>query len=114
MGDPHTLNTVATIERQTSVETLKGLLADAVDPEDLVPYAQAFGNQPHLAPLGDLTDILGRIGTDHAASETFAVSVMCGALVKVASAQQRRIEELEARLDERLASKPSEATAAKK
>ena len=109
MGDPHALNTAANIERQTSVETLKGLLADAVEPEDLVPYAEAFGDQPHLAPLGDLTDILGRIGTDHAASETFAVSVMCGALVKVASAQQRRIEVLEERLDERLTSKPKAA-----
>jgi len=110
MGDPHALNTAATIERQTSVETLKGLLADAVDPEDLVPYAEAFGDQPHLAPLGDLTDALDRIGTDHAASETFAVSVMCGALVKVASAQQRRIEELEARLQgEQLTSKPKAA-----
>jgi hypothetical protein len=65
MGDPHTLNTVATIERQTSVEILKRLLSEAVGPEELIPYAEAFGNQPRLVPLGDLTDALERIGTDH-------------------------------------------------
>jgi hypothetical protein len=110
MGDPHTLNTVATIERQTSVEILKKLLSEAVGPEELIPYAEAFGNQPRLVPLGDLTDALERIGTDHAASETFAVSVMCGALVKVASAQQRRIEDLEEQLASEAEPKPKSTT----
>ena len=95
MGSPEMLNTIAEIERITTIANLKALLTDTVDESEYAPYSEMLGNQPHLAPLGDMRDALDRIGTDHAASEVYAVSMMCSALVKIVRAQEVRIEALE-------------------
>ena len=96
MGDPITLNTAAAIERLLAVDTLRELIESVAEESDLKPYSEMFGNQPHLAPLGDIRDTLGRIGKDPGADATFDVSMLVGALVRVVAHQQERIEKLEA------------------
>jgi hypothetical protein len=93
------------------VPDLLRLLTHTVPEEDLPTYGELSPGMPDMAIFGSLADALERVSSDPVARADigYTAIMFAGALVKVVAAAARRIEELEARLDEQLTSKPKAA-----
>ena len=104
MADPRMFDTPVTVGFEEALRDLGSLLAGV--PEAARPFAETYQN-PHLP--GSPASLLEAVSVDNQVRGEHGERVLMLALTKVASAQQRRIEELEARLDEQLTSKPKVA-----
>ena len=104
MADPRMFDTPVTVGFEEALRDLGSLLADV--PEAARPFAETYEN-PHLP--GSPASLLEAVSVDNQVRAEHGERVLMLALTKVAAAQQRRIEDLEARLDEQLTSKPKAA-----
>jgi hypothetical protein len=104
MADPRMFDTPVTVGFEEALRDLRKVLAEV--PEAARPFAETYEN-PHLP--GSPASLLEAVSVDPVVRGEHGEKVLMLALTKVAAAQQRRIEELEARLDERLTRKPKAA-----
>jgi hypothetical protein len=110
VADPRLFDAPVTVGFEEALRDLGSLLADV--PQAARPFAETYQN-PHLP--GSPASLLEAVSVDNQVRGEHGERVLMLALTKVAVAMQRRLQDLEARLQgEQLTSKPSEAPTAKK
>jgi len=105
MADPRMFDTPVTVGFEEALRDLGNLLADV--PEAARPFAEIYQN-PHLP--GSPASLLEAVSVDPMVRGEHGERVLMLALTKVASAQQRRIEDLEEQLASEAEPKPKSTT----
>ncbi len=104
MADPRVFDTPVGVARAEALDALIRLLADV--PEAQETFAERYGND-YLRHHSSATLVVAA-RDDHQVRDTHGLTIMVQALAHVLTAQQKRIEELEA------TAKPAKAKAAKR
>jgi hypothetical protein len=103
MADPRVFDTSVSVAREEALDAVLKLLQDVPDAQQ--PFSERYGN-PNL--YGSPTTLLEAARDDHQVRDTHGLTIMLQALAHVLTAQQKRIEELEATV------KPAKAATATK
>ncbi len=102
MADPRMFDTAVAVAQDEALAAIHHLLADV--PEAQQPFAERYGN-PNLP--GSAATLVEAAANDHQVRAGHGLSIMAQAFAHVLTAQQKRIEELEATV------KPAKPTKAK-
>jgi len=97
MADPRVFDTLVAVAQDEALASLLVLLAD--DPDAQEGFAERYGN-PYLEPHS-ATTLVEAAANDHQVRAAHGQAIMMQAAAHALTAQQKRIEELEAKLAER-------------
>ena len=102
MADPRMFDTAVAVAQDEALAAINQLLAD--NPEAQQPFAERYGN-PNLP--GSSATLVEAAANDHLVRAAHGQTIMLQAVARALTAQQERIEELEATV------KPAKPTKAK-
>ncbi len=101
MADPRVFDTAVAVAQDEALAAINQLLAD--NPEAQQPFAERYGN-PNLP--GSSATLVEAAANDHQVRAAHGQAIMLQAVAHALTAQQRRIEELEAKPEQKATPKP--------